>query len=351
MKKRNLFLTINPEQKVFSSIQKLKNSGTRCLVVEDKNILLGTLSDGDIRKVFKKINKNTLVRSIYNKNPHFLNLENVKKKNLDRLFKIKNLDLVPICNKNKEIKKIITKIDYLKSPEKFLINQKTPVLIMSGGEGKRLNPITEIIPKQLIPINGKSVIENIIDTFRTNNFFGKIIISTNYFADLITAYLKKKKLKSILFLKEKKKLGTIGALSLIKFQFKNIIVTNCDVIFNLDPNKFLKFHINNKNDISILITNKSFTVPYGVCRINNSLLEKIEEKPKLNYYLNTGMYIINKKSSLLLKKNKKMDFDRFIKLAKLKNYRIGVFKISKKDWLDIGVYSELEKTIKFFSKS
>jgi len=338
-------LLIRDDDTLLKALKKLKINGHRCLVVVNKNIFLGTLSDGDIRNFIPKINKNTLVKEVFNSKPHFLFKEKINKSKLNFFFNKKNLDLLPVCTKNKKIIKIIKRKDYIIKPELFVSKVKTPILIMSGGLGKRLRPITGIIPKPLIPINGRSVIENIIHNFRKQNFAGKIIISLNYFSDLIISYIKKKKLRNVSFLKEFKKLGTLGAISLIKFNFKNIIVTNCDIIFNIRLKKFLDFHIDNQNDISIVISYKTTIIPYGVCEISKDLFINMHEKPKLNHFINTGFYILNKKACSLIKKDKKTDFDNFIKLAKIMNYKIGVFKIREKDWYDIGQYNELEKTI------
>jgi predicted transcriptional regulator len=181
-------LSIKIDERLSKAINKLKLNGVRCLVVEDKNFFLGTLSDGDIRNFIPKINKNTLVKEVFNSKAHFLTKENITKEKLNYFFIKKRLDLLPVCAKNKKIIKIIKKQDYIENPNLFNI-EKIPILIMSGGEGKRLSPITEIIPKPLIPINGKSAIENIIDSFRNQNFGGKIIISVNYFSDLIISYI------------------------------------------------------------------------------------------------------------------------------------------------------------------
>ena len=344
---KNLLIKI--DDTLSRAIRKLKVNGIRCLVVENKNFFLGTLSDGDIRNFIPKIKKNTLVKEVFNSNAIFLTNENLTKKKLDYFFIKKRLDVLPICSKNKKIIKIIKKQDYIENPDLLNNLEKIPILIMSGGEGKRLSPITEIIPKPLIPINGTSAIENIINNFRSQSFAGKIFISVNYFSDLIISYIKKKKLKKIFFLKEFKKLGTLGALSLVKCNFKNIIVTNCDIIFNINLKKFINFHAESRNDISIVVSHKNTVIPYGVCDISKNLLLDMHEKPRLNHFVNIGFYILNNKICSLIKKNKRTDFDKFIKLAKIKNYKIGVFKIKEKDWYDIGQYNELEKTLLMYN--
>ena len=99
-------------------------------------------------------------------------------------------------------------------------------------------------------------------------------------------------------------------------KYKNIIVTNCDVIFKINLNNYLKFHNENKNDITIVVSERKFSLPYGVCNIKNNTLENIIEKPKYKFPINAGMYILKNTTTKLIKKNQKLDFDQLIKKAK-----------------------------------
>ncbi len=338
-----------PSESISTALKKIKKSGCRCLVVTEKKYFLGTLSDGDIRNSILSLKKTTKVEELYNKKAKFILENNIDKKKLDNLLVKKSLDLLPICDKSMVIKKVILKKDYVKNPEKFWRKKiNIPVVIMSGGLGKRLRPITNIIPKPLIPLGKSTVLEEIISGFRTNGF-NNIFVSINYFSELISTYLAQKKIKNIKYINENKKLGTIGAVGLIGKKFKNIIVTNCDVIFKIKINNFLKFHMKNKNDISMVVVQKDFSVPYGVCDIKNHTLKNISEKPKYKFLVNTGMYILKNSAIKLIKNNQKLDFDRFIKKAQLKKLRIGTFLISEKNWQDIGEFNKLEDTLNTLS--
>tara|TARA_Y100000741_G_scaffold102337_1_gene76219 strand:- start:8604 stop:9638 length:1035 start_codon:yes stop_codon:yes gene_type:complete len=339
-------LYTEPTENIYKALNKIKKSGVRCLIVVKKKKFLGTLSDGDIRNNISHFKKTSRVENFYNKNAKYLLEKNFNKKQLENLLIKKVLDLVPICDRSMIIKKVILRSNYIKNPEAYW-KKKTniPVVIMSGGEGTRLRPITNIIPKPLIPLGKSTVLEQIISNFRINGF-EKILISINYFSELVTTYLIQKGIKNIKFIKENKKLGTIGAIGLLANNPKNIIVTNCDVIFKINFNNYLKFHNENKNDITIVVAERKFSLPYGVCNIKNNNLENIIEKPKYKFLINTGMYILKNTAIKLIKKNQKLDFDQLIKKAQKKNLKIGTFLISDKNWQDTGEFNKLEDTLK-----
>ena len=166
---------------------------------------------------------------------------------------------------------------------------------MAGGKGSRLKPLTNILPKPLIPIKDRPIIELIMEKFQShgiNNFN----ITTNYKAGIIKSYFSNLKKKyNINFHNENKPLGTAGSLKLTKTKSKKpIFVTNCDIIINSDYNLIMNYHIENKNDFTIIAATKKYTIPYGTCEIGkDGIFKKILEKPSLDYLINTGFYITN----------------------------------------------------------
>ena len=336
---------IKPFDTISLALKKLKKSGARCLIVSKKKKFLGTLSDGDIRNNLNKLKQTDKIEKFYNKRAKYLLEKNYSRQELENLFINKFLDIVPICNKALFIKKVILRADYIKNPEIYWEKKNDiPVVIMSGGLGTRLRPITNIIPKPLIPLGKSTVLEEIISNFRLNGF-NNIFISINYFSELIITYLNQKRIKNIKYIKENRKLGTIGSIGLIKKKYKNLVVTNCDVLLKIKHSKFLKFHNKNKNDITIVVAEKSFSLPYGVCNIENNILKNMEEKPKYKFSVNIGMYVLKSTATKLIKRNQKLDFDQLIKKAKDKKLKIGTFFISDKNWQDTGEFNKLEKTL------
>ena len=246
---------------------------------------------------------------------------------------------------------VVKIIDYVSNKKRNKTSNKkinTEVIIMAGGEGTRLRPLTNILPKPLIPLNNKTVIESIIEHF-TNFNINKFIISINYKSDLIKSFFKELQPNyKFKFIQEKKPLGTAGSLGYIDpTQKKDYIITNCDTLIDFDCADFFDFHKKNKNDITILVSSKQFKVPYGVCKINRKgNLINISEKPSEHYLVNTGIYIINNNVLKFIKKEKYLDFDELIMIAKKNKKKISIFPVSENSWFDTGQWDEYLKAKK-----
>tara|TARA_B100001057_G_scaffold117896_1_gene116453 strand:- start:19344 stop:20399 length:1056 start_codon:yes stop_codon:yes gene_type:complete len=343
-------IIISKDIKLIQAMKKLALTGLRCLIVVDKKKkLLGTLTDGDIRRAIingRKLTQN--IESIYNNKPNFLVKGSFSLSAAKNLLTSKNHILIPVVNTKHCI------VDYL-NWEKVFGKEKTeknlskiPVIIMAGGKGTRLKPFTEILPKPLIPVGDKPVIEHIIDKFSSygiKNFYISTVyksrILKSYFYDLKPNY-------NINFLNEDKPLGTIGGIEKFKKNFKtSTIITNCDIIINSDISQILEFHKNYKNDITLVVSTKSHEVPYGVCELDDKgKFLNIFEKPKNFYLANTGFYIIEPSVLKFIPKNKFFHMTDLIKVLKNKKKKIGVFPIDESHWLDIGQWPDYNKNYK-----
>ncbi len=331
------------------AIQLLRITGKKCLVVVNNNKqLIGTITDGDIRKSIlynKKLDNS--IENIFNSKPKFIfkhksNFEKIKNK----IFRHK-LELLPVLNEKKQVINIITwdQIFNEKSTQNKITKIKSELIIMAGGKGSRLKPFTNILPKPLIPINGKAIIEHITEKFEKNGI-KKFYITINYKSSIIEAYFKEAKPNySIKFVKESRPLGTAGILYKFSGKFKNpVFITNSDIIINTDLNKILEFHKMKKNEITLVASSKNYQIPYGVCNIDNQgYLKFISEKPKLDFLANTGLYLVNPKIFKLIPKDKKFDMTNLISLAKNKKNKIGVYPIDDDTWIDVGQWEEYNK--------
>lgn len=222
---------------------------------------------------------------------------------------------------------------------------------MAGGKGTRLQPFTDVLPKPLIPIKKQTVIERIINNF-TDYGVNKFLISINYKAEILKAYFKELKPKyKLKFITENKPLGTVGSLSkLSKKEGKYFFITNCDTISNVNLGNMYNFHIKNNYDVTLLTSSKIHQVPYGVCHVaKNGDLKNIEEKPKFDFLVNVGLYLVNNEVIDFIPKNKVFHFTDLIKILQKKKYRIGLFPVYKNNWLDVGEWDEFKKTVSFFS--
>ena len=329
-------ILIKTSTTIQETLAKLQSSSLRCLiVVNKKNILLGTINDGDVRRaILKNAKLNFKINKFYQKKCYFIRYDDIKNVNTYEKLKKLKINLIPVVDKNKKV------IDYIadNTNEKNILEKKNKIeiIIMAGGLGTRLKPYTNILPKPLLPFRNKTIIENVINKF-TNYGLDKFIISVNYKNILIKSFFKELSPKyKVSYLEENKPLGTAGVLYKLKDKNKKYIISNCDVIFDIDYNYLVKFHEKKNFDITLVAAVQKDRIPYGVCKVNNHLLQNIVEKPEKNYLANTGLYLVNSKVFKLIKKNENISFVDLINKAVSKKMKIGVFPIPSNAWIDLG---------------
>lgn len=351
LKNNSIFLHEN----IFYALKIMKSNSSKCLVVIDKNFkFLGTLSDGDIRRA---ILKNTLldnkVQKIYNKKSFFLFENELKKLNLVEIFKNNKYEIIPIIDKDKNILDIIHWSDSIFNDSTKKIHykidkQKIELFIMAGGKGIRLKPITNFLPKSLLPINGEPILNIIIKKF-SDIGIKDVSISLNTSDKITKNYIKSNYYKKVNIYSESKALGTIGALSLFKKSKKTtttLIISNCDTLVTYDLNKVLKNHFDRESDMTIIAVKDQYSIPYGVLQTDNkNYLTGIIEKPNYDYIFSSGIYILNIKLLKLIKKNQNLDFNEFTNSVLSKKFKINIYNISKDKWIDIGNFTELNKLL------
>mgnify|MGYP001267912526 CR=1 FL=1 len=336
---------VHKNKTIEQAMQIQKKNSLKCLIVIDlKDRFLGTLSDGDIRNaILKKIKISEKIEKVFNKNPYFFYEKNYDLRIIKKSLLNQSYPYVPILNKKKKIINIIDLNFFGKKDEIKKIN--IPVVIMAGGYGTRLRPSTNILPKPLIPLQGKAIIEHIIDEFKLYNI-KKYFVSINYKSILVKTFFSQLKHSvKISYLNERKPLGTAGSLSfLLKKKINEIIVINCDTIIKTDFNEFVKFHKLFKNDISVISAVSNLEIPYGVCEIGKDrILKKIKEKPKFSFLASAGCYIINKKALRIIPKNKRFDFNELITKAIQKKLKVGTYPIDRSDWIDVGNFEYINQ--------
>lgn len=226
----------------------------------------------------------------------------------------------------------------------------TPVVIMAGGKGTRLKPITNIIPKPLIPLGEKPMIELIVDRFHKHGA-SDYYFSINYKGEWIKRYfddLEERKY-NINYFEETKALGTAGSLFMLKDKIdKTFFVSNCDILIDQDYNEVMKYHKDNKNELTIVAAIKKYSIPYGILETtNNGLLENIKEKPELVYQINSGVYILEPELLNDVPENEFYNITDLIEKIMNRGGRVGVWPVSEKSWLDIGDWNEYLESMKF----
>ncbi len=338
------------------ALEKLNETAKKVLfVVNDNSQLVGSLSDGDIRRwILKTGSLSGNINSVYNKSPIYFhtdyNIEEAKEKMIER-----RIGCIPIVNDEKEVTDILF-WDTIFEEKYFKIKPKLniPVVIMAGGKGTRLDPFTRILPKPLIPIGNKAVLEVILDKFSEYSIKDFYLI-VNYKCEMIKSYFDNIQHNyNLHYVQEQKPLGTSGGLKLLSNDVgENFFVSNCDIIINEDYAKIYKFHQDNKNDITIVAAMQNFKIPYGIIEIKNGGgLKSIKEKPEYNFLVNIGMYILNKKVLREIPDNQPYDMtDLISKLELLNKYKVGVYPVNQASWYDIGQWGKYKESIRIMEEN
>jgi len=342
-------LLIQSDNTIKEALNLLSKGGEKCLlVINNSEQYLGTISDGDVRRAILNGNKiNSSIKSIFNDNSTFLLEGSYSTEEVKDIFLNNKFDLIPVINSSKKIIEILV---WEKIFREDFDNKKNlisiPVVIMAGGKGTRLMPFTNVLPKPLIPIKDKPLIEHIIEKF-TSAGCDEFYITLNYKSRIIKAYFDELQPNySVFFIDENKPLGTAGGIRFIKKFNTPFFVTNCDIIIDINFNTFYNFHISNKYDITLIASAKEYIIPYGTCEINKQgHLSCIKEKPKFDFLVNTGIYILNPEVVDLIPKNKVFHITDLIEKAKKHGKNVGVFPIDDDSWVDVGQWNEYKKAI------
>ena len=324
---------------ISDTIQRMyENKLPLIICINEKKIMTGIFTEGDFRKaIYKGQNLKQKISKIMNKKFKFLK-EKYNLNDLGKAFKNSNTMFIPVL-KNGKVSTIISR-DNIFLPKKMKQQKKMnyPAIIIAGGKGTRLKPFTRVLPKPLIPVKDKTVIDLLIKNFIK---FGskQIDITLGDKGKMIEAYLSNNLLPvKIKFHYESKPLGSSGSLSHFKNKFKKpFFVTNCDVVLNANYAQMMQFHIKNKNDLTIVGTLENLKVPYGVCKIDSKgELINFVEKPVYNNLASTGFYIFSPNILKLIKKNQYLDMNHLIEKTLKRKLKISVYPIAKNNWFDLG---------------
>lgn len=328
------------------AMQRISNNRHGILFITDSELhLLGSLTDGDIRRWLVKTGDLAApITKVMFKSPSFV-LENNKNKALE-MMRRKAITALPVLDTNKTIISIVFASENELPNKKREHNLKDiSVVIMAGGKGTRLYPYTKILPKPLIPIGDIPIIERIINSFcdyNINNFY----IPVNYKKGMIKSYFNDLNPNySITYIEEDKPLGTAGSLKLIEKKFdKPVIVTNCDILIDADYEDIYKHHITSGNKLTIVSALKKVVIPYGVLNTGkNGIVESMEEKPCLSYFVNTGMYILEPEVFSQIPDNAFFHMTDLADLLMKKNQQVGMYPIGEDAFLDMGELEEMKR--------
>lgn len=333
-------ILISEEISVLEAMTQLEQTGRQILIIAPDLKLKGVVTDADIRRhIIHGGSLDDKISLVANYNPKYLGIAQ-KSEAVDYIVR-KSISALPLLDNEGRIVEVVFYDEHNLRTEK---NLDLPVVIMAGGLGTRLYPYTKILPKPLIPVGEKPIIEHIIDRFHS---FGcnRFSLVVNHKKHMIKAYFNElAKDYDVDFVEEETFLGTGGGLSLLKGKIDTpFFLTNCDVLIDADYNDIWKFHKQQGNIITVVCAFKHVTIPYGVFTLGeDGEIKDITEKPTMNFLTNTGMYIVDKRVVDELEDNHKCGFPDIIEKYRNAGEKVGVYPVSENSWMDMGQLEELE---------
>lgn len=346
---RMLKRSVEISDTIISSLKLMDSERTKLLFVFSNDSFEGILTIGDIqRAILKGINLNDSINKILDRNKLYAHvgdsLSSIKK----RMSELR-AEAMPVLDKDGKLVHVYYWGDLFGERRSLQCKEvHLPVVIMAGGKGTRLKPLTNIYPKPLIPIGEKTVIETIMDKFLSydcHDFY----ISVNYKAGMIKNYFSylNNDAYHITYFQEDKPMGTAGSLRLLKDSINStFFVSNCDTLIDEDYASILEYHRNNHNELTVVAALKTYSIPYGTIKTgSDGILEGVDEKPTLTFKVNTGLYILEP----TVFDDIPDDFFHITHLMdKLhqEGRRVGIYPISQNDWTDMGDWDEYLKLVR-----
>lgn len=334
---------------VLQSLKKMDEVKVKMLFVFNGEHFLSILTIGDIqRAIIKGVNMSEPVTSILQTKKKFVSPNEAHELVRQKMLSLR-AECMPVVDADGNLVDVHLWNEMFKHSEtEHREKIDLPVVIMAGGRGTRLKPITNVIPKPLIPVGDKTILEVILDQFESIGCH-KFYMSVNYKADMMEFYLSQLDHKyDIEFFMENEPLGTIGSVSLLKGKISTpFFVSNCDSINEQDYRDVYDYHLNNRNDMTIVTMVRSFKIPYGVIEAGeNGLMKSLKEKPEHTYMVNTGVYILNPELIEEIPEGEFFHITQLMEKVKARGGRVGCFPVSENAWHDMGEWPEYLKMIK-----
>jgi len=346
MKKINFsdLIFIPSNASILVALNRMNEIKRKLLIVVDDERFLSVLSIGDIQRAI--LNQYALiepVRSVLRTNITVCRIsdttEYIKSKMLEQ-----RTEYMPILDEKSNLVDLWYWEDVFGARMKRKdVSLNIPVVIMAGGQGTRLKPLTNVLPKPLLPIKEKTIIEDIMDKFALvgcKDFY----ISVNYKSELMRFYLDNVKNSDyrIQYFEEEKPLGTAGSMYLLKDKINStFFVTNCDILIDQELEEIYNYHVSSKNLITIVSALKNYKIPYGTIQTGeNGKLLSLDEKPEYIMQINTGMYILEPEVLQYIPDNEFFHITELINKIVENKLKVGVFPIPENSWQDIGTFDE-----------
>ena len=337
-------ISISCQATILEALKMMDDTYKRLLLVFDDEKFINVLSIGDIqRAIIRNQSMDTTLNKILRKETR-LSYEHESFSEIKKRMLKYRAECMPVLDDKGNLKDVYFWEDIFPVEERRIKrNLQLPVVIMAGGKGTRLKPITNVLPKPLIPIGEKTIIEEIMNLF-LNVGCDKFFISVNYKADMIKHYFQtlNNQKYTIEYFEEEKPLGTAGSLYLLKQKInQTFLISNCDIIIEEDYGEIFNYHKENQNELTIVAALKHYPIPYGIIETgDNGILYSLTEKPELTFKINSGMYILEPHLINEIPENTFFHITDLIDKVKNRGGKVGVFPVSENSWKDIGDWDE-----------
>lgn len=319
-----------------------KNGKQFVAITNEKDELVGSVTDGDIRRgILNGVALTDGVKKIMNATPYFSFKDSIEayKKKLS-LHKLKQL---PIVNKQKKVIDIF----FLDSLNVYKKEKDNKVVLMVGGLGTRLRPLTEKIPKPMLKVGNKPILETIIEGFKDSGFV-HFILCVNYKKEIIQSYFQNGEAFGvhIEYIEETKRMGTAGSLSLLKDKLKEpFFVMNGDLLTQINFENLLDFHVETDSLATMCVREYEYQIPFGVIETDHHSLVSIKEKPFKKEYVNAGIYMLNPETLTMIPTDQFYDMPNLFNQVIAQKRKASVFPI-REYWMDIGQIADYEQANK-----
>jgi len=320
------------------------------IVADDRRKLLGVVTDGDVRRALLDSRSfSDPVEAIMTRNP--VTLRNPPDKHQAiQLMKKHDIRHIPLTDGEGRIAGLLLWRDFYQNGDVDVLEKTSPVFIMAGGKGKRLDVFTKILPKPLIPVGDKPIIEHIMDHFHRFGF-QRFLLSLNYKAEMIRLYFADngQRKYQVEYLQEKDPLGTAGSLALGRGVLnETFVVSNCDVLVDANMERLLQYHKENFNDATILGIIRNVEIPYGVLKTKMADVEDIIEKPEYHFVINSGIYVLEPHLIDLIDEGQRVDMPELLLKARKKGFKVQSCPMTC-SWFDVGQWGEYKRAIQHMS--
>jgi dTDP-glucose pyrophosphorylase len=345
-------ISITKDTRLIEALRLMDRHDVKLLVVMEGNVFRSLLSVGDIqRAIIRQAPLDSPVEKVLRKNILVSNEQEPFGLIKQRMLEWRT-ELMPVVNQRGDLVRIYFWDEVFAEPRaKSSEPLPTPVVIMAGGLGARLRPITNIIPKPLIPVGEKTIIEEIMDRFLAcgvEDFY----VSLNYKGDMVEQYLNGiKKPYRVTYFREDRPLGTAGSLFLVRNTLKTaFFVSNCDILVEHDYREIYRQHREEGNEITAVAAVKVLSVPYGVFDCDESgRLTSLREKPDVTFLVNVGLYVLEPHLLKEIPPDKPMHITHLLEHVRRRGGRVGLFPISEQAWFDIGEWAKYFKAVSHLS--